>query len=232
MFDIVKFGKYLARLRKNADMTQSELADKLNVTHQAVSRYEKGHCFPDVSILVLLAEIFDVTLDELINSGEPTKGEREILGSVALGNNDIVVNDFSDIVALAPILKPSVLSKLSSSFSKQGIDISGVVSLAEYLNDEAVADLLENADCTCVNTELLERFLPVLDIKSKTKVFEMILGGQLPWHFLETLLPHAEYLTSHIEAAVIDGALPKEALDILYRHFWNENGYKSPKRES
>ena len=56
MFDITKFGGYLSRLRKNADMTQSELADKLNVTHQAVSRYEKGHCFPDVSILVLLAE--------------------------------------------------------------------------------------------------------------------------------------------------------------------------------
>ena len=57
MFDITKFGGYLSRLRKNADMTQSELADRLNVTHQAISRYEKGYCFPDVSGLVLLAEI-------------------------------------------------------------------------------------------------------------------------------------------------------------------------------
>jgi len=232
MFDIVKFGKNLAKLRKNADMTQSELADRLNITHQAVSRYEKGHCFPDVSILVLIAETFNVTLDELINSGEPTKGEREILGNVALGNNDIVANDFSDIVALAPILKPSVLSKLSANFSNQGIDISGVVSLAEYLNDEAVAELLENAECDFSNTELLEKFLPVLDIKSKTKVFEKILEGSLPWHFIETLLPHAEFLISHIEAAVIEGALPKEALDILQRHFWSENGYKSHKKDS
>lgn len=36
MFDIVKFGNYLCRLRKKADMTQSEVADKLNVTRQAI----------------------------------------------------------------------------------------------------------------------------------------------------------------------------------------------------
>lgn len=58
MFDITKFGDYLSKLRKNADMTQSELADALNVTHQAVSRYERGYCFPDVSVLILIADIW------------------------------------------------------------------------------------------------------------------------------------------------------------------------------
>ncbi len=40
MFDTRKFGRYLSKLRKTADMTQSEFADKLNITRQAVSRYE------------------------------------------------------------------------------------------------------------------------------------------------------------------------------------------------
>ena len=66
MFDADLFCANLSTLRRNADMTQSELADKLNITHQAVSRYEKGHCFPDISILVLLADIFDVSIDELV----------------------------------------------------------------------------------------------------------------------------------------------------------------------
>ena len=162
MFDITKFGGYLSRLRKNADMTQSELADKLNVTHQAVSRYEKGHCFPDISILVLLAEIFDVTLDELINSGEPTKGESKILGNVAVGNNDVVADDFQDIVNLAPILKPSVLTKLSENCKKQGIDITSIVELAEYLNEETVVSLMEKADFQLINEELLKNFYPCL----------------------------------------------------------------------
>ena len=46
MFNTQKFGGYLSRLRKNADMTQSELADKLNLTRQAVSRYETGERNP------------------------------------------------------------------------------------------------------------------------------------------------------------------------------------------
>ncbi len=227
MFDITKFGGYLSRLRKNADMTQSELADRLNVTHQAVSRYEKGHCFPDISILVLLAEIFDVTVDELINSGEPTKGESKILGNVAVGNNDVVADDFQDIVNLAPILKPSVLTKLSENCKKQGIDISGIVELSEYLNDEMVVSLMENADFQSINDELLKKLLPLLDIKSKSMIFEKIINGEMDWHFIEILLPYAEYLTSQIEAAVIEGALPNQALDILYRYYWDENGYKN-----
>ena len=57
MFDTKKFGGYLSRLLKNADMTQTELADRLNLTRQAISRYEHGDSFPDVSILVLIADI-------------------------------------------------------------------------------------------------------------------------------------------------------------------------------
>lgn len=227
MFDTVKFGVYLSRLRKKADMTQSELANMLNVTHQAISRYENGHCFPDVSVLVQIAEIFNVTLDELIGAGAPTRGEKKILNSVAAGDCDIKADSFSDIVSLAPMLKPSVLAKLSDKFSEQGIDISAIASLTEYLNDENVVSLLENAEYGALDPEALGKFLPVLDVKSKTKIFEKILEGRLPWNYIETLLPHAEFLTSHIEAAVIEGALPKETLEVIYHHYWDENGYKN-----
>ena len=73
MFDTMKFGKALSTLRKQADMTQNEVADRLNLSRQAISKYERGESFPDISILVMIAELFNVTLDELINYGEPTK---------------------------------------------------------------------------------------------------------------------------------------------------------------
>ena len=177
MFDITKFGGYLSRLRKNADMTQSELADRLNVTHQAISRYEKGYCFPDVSVLVLLADIFDVTLDCLIGAGEPTMGESKILKSIAMGNDDFAAESFSDIAGVAPILKPSILTKLSEACRKQGIDISSFVDLAEYLNDETVCSLIERADFESINSDLLKKLLPVLDVKTKSVIFEKILEG-------------------------------------------------------
>jgi transcriptional regulator with XRE-family HTH domain len=51
MFDTQKFGRAIAAFRKEADMTQNEVADRLNLSRQAVSRYECGESFPDISIL-------------------------------------------------------------------------------------------------------------------------------------------------------------------------------------
>lgn len=218
MFDTQKFGRYLSKLRKNADLTQSELGDKLNLTRQAISRYELGESYPDISILVLIAELFNVTVDELIGAGEPTRGESRMLGEIARGSSDVLVENVNDIISLAPLLKPSVLTKLASDYAKQGIDISDVVALAEYLNDESVLRLLENAEFGSTSDELLEKFLPMLDEKSKGVIFEKILSGEIDWRFIEKLLPYAEYLMSQIEAAVIEGAIPKEALYILHEY--------------
>lgn len=215
MFNTKKFGGYLSRLRKNADMTQSELADKLKLTRQSISSYERGDSFPDISILILIADIFGITLDELINSGEPTRGEANILGSVAAGNCNTQGTNISDILGVAPLLKPSILDKLSKELLGQGIDISSLVSLAEYLNDETVGKLLENVTFNTIDNELLEKLIPFLDEKSKYTVFQKILDGEIDWHFLKVLLPYAEYMTSQIEAAVVEGALSKEALNVM-----------------
>ena len=215
MFDTKKFGGYLSRLRKNADMTQSELADKLYLTRQAISRYELGDSFPDISILISIAEIFDVSLDKLINSGEPTKAESMILESVADGKTDTVVGNIKDIIGVAPLLKPSVLGKLSESLSKQGIDISGVVELAEYLNDDNVVKLMESVSLDKVDDTLLEKLMPFLDGRSKAIVFQKILDGEIDYRFLSIFIEYAEYFTSQVEAAVVEGALPWDALELM-----------------
>lgn len=217
MFSIEKFGSFLSRLRKNADMTQSELADRLNLTRQAVSRYERGESFPDVSVLVRIVEIFAVSTDELINAGCPTAGESKILENVVSGSGDIVAASFSDIAGLAPILKPSVLEKLAKNFSEKGIDITEIIKLAEYLNDESVTSLLSGADLDGINYEVLERFLPILSAESKLKIFENILEGEMDWHFLRALMKYNDglLLQSWVEAAVIDGALPEDCLGMI-----------------
>ncbi len=60
------FGNYLYSLRKSKGMTQQELADRLNVTNRSVSKWETGETFPETSQLVPLADIFGVTVDELL----------------------------------------------------------------------------------------------------------------------------------------------------------------------
>ena len=60
-------GKNIMRLRKMANMTQSDLAEQLNYSDKSVSKWEQGNGIPDVRILVRLSELFGVTLDELIH---------------------------------------------------------------------------------------------------------------------------------------------------------------------
>ena len=71
MFNTKKFGAYITVKRKEAGMKQFELAEKVNITRQSISKYETGESFPDILILVKFAEIFGVTIDELVKSGIP-----------------------------------------------------------------------------------------------------------------------------------------------------------------
>ncbi|NLG03212.1 MAG: helix-turn-helix transcriptional regulator [Clostridia bacterium] len=68
--DKEKFGSFIAVLRKESGLTQKELAQKINLTDKAISKWERGLSFPDISMLEPLAETLQVSVLELI------KGER------------------------------------------------------------------------------------------------------------------------------------------------------------
>lgn len=61
------FGKFIVELRKEKGLTQQQLAEKLYITDKAVSKWERGLSFPDITILKSLAEILDVDVSELLN---------------------------------------------------------------------------------------------------------------------------------------------------------------------
>ena len=65
------FKSVLSQKRKEKGLSQSELAKQLHVTKQTVSKWETGKGMPDISILTSIAEIFDVTVDELLTGNEP-----------------------------------------------------------------------------------------------------------------------------------------------------------------
>lgn len=60
------FGDMVAALRKEKGMTQLELAEKMGVTDKAVSKWERDLSFPDVSSIPRLAELFDISVDQLM----------------------------------------------------------------------------------------------------------------------------------------------------------------------
>lgn len=70
----VKIGKLIAECRKDKNMTQVELADRLGVTDKSVSKWENGKCLPDVSLYKDLCDILGITLNEFF-AGEKIKDE-------------------------------------------------------------------------------------------------------------------------------------------------------------
>ena len=62
----VTVGKNIMNLRRAANMTQLDLAEKLNYSDKSISKWEQGNGMPDVRILVRLADLFNVSLDDLV----------------------------------------------------------------------------------------------------------------------------------------------------------------------
>ncbi len=66
----MKLSDKIVRLRKSNGMSQEELADKLGVSRQAISRWEMGVSVPNINTLILISEKFDIPVDEMLKSGD------------------------------------------------------------------------------------------------------------------------------------------------------------------
>ncbi len=91
------FQDNLIALRKMHNLSQEELAERLRVSRQTISKYETGESLPDIDKCKLLAEIFDVSLDDLVNYdkevtglGVPPKG-KHMFGMVKVGDKGQIV---------------------------------------------------------------------------------------------------------------------------------------------
>ena len=94
------FKDNLVELRKIHDLSQEELADKIGVSRQTLSKYETGESLPDIEKCKLLADVFGVSIDDLLNydsnSNEsmglavPPKG-KHIFGIVKVGDKGQIV---------------------------------------------------------------------------------------------------------------------------------------------
>ena len=75
----------IKKLREERGMTQDELAEKLNVTRQAVSNWETGRTQPDIETLTRLAEVFDVSVERIIYGSERKERIVQVNRNVQIG---------------------------------------------------------------------------------------------------------------------------------------------------
>lgn len=121
--DAVKCGEFIAELRKEKNLTQKDLANKLNVSDKAISRWETGKGFPDVDSLQALSDFFNISINELL-AGE--KAENKTIEEIAEENiisaivetekskktkkSTVILSITTALILIIPLLKGSAES--------------------------------------------------------------------------------------------------------------------------
>lgn len=153
MFDMQKIGKKIVSLRKQNNMTQMELADKMGISFQAVSNWERGNSMPDISKLPDLAEIFGVSLDELL-------GEKLSLVEAAVEDRleecvksgEVAEEEIQNVL---PILKPKQIQNMAANADAQTLQ-----TFLPFLDEDDVAELARKAK---ENGQNIIMYLPYMD---------------------------------------------------------------------
>ena len=138
------FGERLTKLRKEKGLTQNDIADKVGVSAQAVSKWEKDLASPDIDILLKLSEIFEISMDELLGkekktvelNEKPSKKdiEKMVLKISIIDGEDgdkVNVNLPLALVTLLVNKETGKLRLLDGNEKLEGINFKDIIALVE-----------------------------------------------------------------------------------------------------
>lgn len=136
------FGQRIMSLRKKKGITQEELANRLNISPQAVSKWENDINLPDILTLPLIAEIFDTTIDELLGKKVENKVEclteekrkdisKMFLKIRVLGDGNKVVVNIPILVIKACIEAGVAIPQVSGNTALSSIDFNEIYKMIE-----------------------------------------------------------------------------------------------------
>ena len=144
MFDTLKVAKRIRDGRNAKNMTQMELADKLGVSFQAVSNWERGASMPDISKLSDLSEILSISISELLGSEDKSS----ISVEKVIENEDL---EISELIDVAPIIPPKTIEETVKE-KKNKVKVDELVSLAPFLSSKALSELVEDLEVDNVSS--------------------------------------------------------------------------------
>jgi transcriptional regulator with XRE-family HTH domain len=194
--DNKKVGSFIASLRKEKGMTQKELADKLNVTNKAVSKWETGEGYPEITTVPELAEILGVNVSELLN-GERNADEKNLPKN---NDNDLAVTIINETVKYFDETSTKKINIVILITTVLFIFSSFVCLLCNYIVNRAISWSLYPTGALIV---LWCGIVPMLKMK-KYKSMSFLTGITMP------LIPYL-FLIEHIAPVkgwVIPMALP------------------------
>lgn len=171
--DQKKIGSFLKELRKEKGFTQETLAEQLNVSGRTVSRWETGNNMPDISVLIELAELYDVSIPEIVNGERKNEIMNEEVKEVAQS-----LSDYADLE------KESMLKSIRNQ------SILGVIAVGLYavLGLSGIGEKHFLLDLLCTYCLVMTLITPIMIFfttsglmqkvkrSKKPKVIEFIIG--------------------------------------------------------
>lgn len=136
-----KSGKFIAKLRKEKNMTQEQLAEKMGVSINAVSKWERGLSFPDISLYKKLCKELGINIEELIN-GEKDKSEEakeKAIISTINETNKVKKNSKKLLIVLSTIF---VIIVCGLIYYNKNLKVN-LVNDSDYLYDEVIGFIRE-----------------------------------------------------------------------------------------
>ena len=170
--DPKKTGTIISDARKNMNMTQKELADKLYVSDKAVSKWERGLCFPDISVLIPLTEILNISLYDLLRGERMKKSEVEetIKNTISYSNSELKRNKKKyTIISSIIILGVVILSVLSLVFISKNNDIFGIVDRDTIYDISYYSDYVTSIESK--DSEKIELIIMKLPLSWRERTF-------------------------------------------------------------
>lgn len=164
--DAKKIGNQISKLRKERNMSQVQLADKLYVTEKAVSKWECGNGVPDLENIGRLAEIFDISIDGLLMAEAKDKpeaaSEEQMMKLVSeeqimqLQNSDSpLINSYEDIVVYSSHLSDSLINRFADEYMDTITQFEEIFYLLDHFTQDTLQKLcLYHKDKIMADTDL------------------------------------------------------------------------------
>ena len=130
--DQIKIGRFIAQQRKQSGLTQMQLAEKLNLTDRAVSKWETGKAMPDSSIMLELCDILGISVNELLN------GEKINMENNEQKNEQLLLDMAKELEQKNKTIWTSMWTIMTASV----IGLLGGLAVAAFLIPEGVWQLV------------------------------------------------------------------------------------------
>lgn len=130
-----KIGSFLKELRKEKGITQEEFAENLNVSGRTVSRWETGVNMPDISLLVDIAEFFNVSIPEIINGERKSEIMEKEIKEVAEAMSNYAAAEKSVILKRVKLISIIGLISLVIGLVMEAINYDSMIPIYECMKE-------------------------------------------------------------------------------------------------